>query len=251
MARLTREFVKLETRILNDWRFFTMSEFEQLVYVKLLGISRSTNNRIPKESAILVDLLRLKKPEIGFYLSQIGFSKQEIRNKSIEEQYQIGIESALKRIKANFPKFMENKYFYYFEDYELRLFNSAPKQETIRCVDEDKDLDEDKDVDKGKKRIIFSPPTIDELKTYCTENNLSIQTNRFLDFYQAKGWMVGKNKMKDWKAAVRNWASRDDGATQTQARRNPQPIKDCTVCNGTGKMKIPDGRMAKCFCIGL
>ncbi len=56
----------------------------------------------------------------------------------------------------------------------------------------------------------FAPPTNDELKTYCTENNLSIQTQRFLDFYSSKGWMVGKNKMKDWKAAVRNWASRDE-----------------------------------------
>ena len=102
MARLSREFVKLETRILNDYRFFTMNEFEQLVFIKLLGISRSTGNKIPKKMGVVGELLRTKR------------SATEIK-------------SAVNRIKANFPKFKENKYFFYFEDYELRLSNSAPK----------------------------------------------------------------------------------------------------------------------------
>ena len=51
----------------------------------------------------------------------------------------------------------------------------------------------------------FVPPTVDEVREYCEERGNGINANDFVDFYQSKGWMVGKNKMKDWKAAVRTW----------------------------------------------
>lgn len=52
----------------------------------------------------------------------------------------------------------------------------------------------------------FTPPTAEEVKAYCLDKNYSIDADRFVDFYSSKGWMIGKNKMKDWKAAVRNWS---------------------------------------------
>jgi len=58
-------------------------------------------------------------------------------------------------------------------------------------------------------RRVFNPPTYDQVKEYGNESGHIIDAQRFVDFYQAKGWMVGKNKMKDWKAAVRNWATRE------------------------------------------
>lgn len=51
----------------------------------------------------------------------------------------------------------------------------------------------------------FKPPTVDEVKAYCEERLNGIDAEEFVDFYESKGWMVGKNKMKDWKAAVRTW----------------------------------------------
>lgn len=51
----------------------------------------------------------------------------------------------------------------------------------------------------------FEPPTVKQVEEYCRERGNSVDTERFIDFYESKGWMVGKNKMKDWKAAVRNW----------------------------------------------
>ena len=54
----------------------------------------------------------------------------------------------------------------------------------------------------------FVPPTPEEVEAYINEKGYNVDANRFVDFYQSKGWMVGKSKMKDWKAAVRNW-SRD------------------------------------------
>ena len=52
----------------------------------------------------------------------------------------------------------------------------------------------------------FSPPTSEEVRAYCDEKVLLVDAEAFIDFYASKGWMVGKNKMTDWKAACRNWA---------------------------------------------
>ena len=51
----------------------------------------------------------------------------------------------------------------------------------------------------------FKPPTVAKVAEYCKERGNGVDANRFIDFYESKGWMVGKNKMKCWKAAVRNW----------------------------------------------
>jgi len=56
----------------------------------------------------------------------------------------------------------------------------------------------------------FKIPTVVEIKTYCLERKNNVDSEKFFNFYQAKDWMIGRNKMKDWKAAVRTWESRDD-----------------------------------------
>jgi len=53
---------------------------------------------------------------------------------------------------------------------------------------------------------IFIVPNFNDILEYCMQNDLDLDVHKFLNFYESKGWMVGKNKMKDWKAAVRNWA---------------------------------------------
>ena len=65
-------------------------------------------------------------------------------------------------------------------------------------------------VSSGEKRFI--PPSVDEVRAYCDERHNGIDPERFIDFYAAKGWMIGKNKMKDWRAAVRNWERKDKEA---------------------------------------
>jgi len=51
----------------------------------------------------------------------------------------------------------------------------------------------------------FTPPTVDEVRAYCKERGNNVDPESFVDFYASKGWMVGKNSMRDWKAAVRTW----------------------------------------------
>ena len=85
----------------------------------------------------------------------------------------------------------------------------------------DKDKDKDKDDDKkgnGAREARFTPPSIEEVAAYCQERGNGVDAARFVDFYSSKGWMVGKTKMKDWKAAVRNW-ERSSDAKATPAKK--------------------------------
>lgn len=74
------------------------------------------------------------------------------------------------------------------------------------AIDKEEDIDIDKDKDnRGKtNRNRFVPPTLAEVSAYVAERNSNVNPQEFIDFYESKGWMVGKNKMKDWKAACRN-----------------------------------------------
>lgn len=79
-------------------------------------------------------------------------------------------------------------------------------------------------------RAIFLPPTISEVKEYCEKRKNGISPEQFVNFYQSKGWMIGKNKMKDWKAAVRTWEiqnRKNNGNNQTTDNskfRNPKNV---------------------------
>ena len=59
------------------------------------------------------------------------------------------------------------------------------------------------------RAVHFTPPTVDQVKSYCVERKNSVDPARFVDFYESKGWLVGKSKMKDWRAAVRSWERSD------------------------------------------
>lgn len=88
-------WIKLEKRLLNDYRFFTMSEPAQLIYVKLLMISAETDNKIPKNDIVLKKLCHCSNPPLD-------------------------INSCIDEIKNNFPKFASNKHFYFFKDWAKR-----------------------------------------------------------------------------------------------------------------------------------
>ena len=65
----------------------------------------------------------------------------------------------------------------------------------------------------------FHPPTVEEVKAYCLERKNKVDAVRFVDYYTANGWKVGKNPMKDWRAAVRTW-ERDDRPVEKAKRNN-------------------------------
>lgn len=67
----------------------------------------------------------------------------------------------------------------------------------------------------------FKKPSLDDVKNYCILRNNNIDADAFMDFYESKNWMIGKNKMKDWKAAVRTWERRET-KKQTMSKLDAQ-----------------------------
>ena len=65
---------------------------------------------------------------------------------------------------------------------------------------------------KGEIAKRFTPPTLEEVKNYCLERKNEIDAEQFIDFYESKGWKVGNQKMKDWKAAIRTWERRNNNS---------------------------------------
>lgn len=78
---------------------------------------------------------------------------------------------------------------------------SKAEQNTIN-----KNKNINKNNDNNKR---FTPPTLQEVTDYCRERGNSIDPQTFIDFYSSKGWKVGNQPMKDWKACIRTWEQRD------------------------------------------
>ena len=95
-----------------------------------------------------------------------------------------------------------------------------------KTPDYDYDYDYESDKDSLKERTLKSskensfsltrskgknvPPTIEEVRAYCLEKGYDVDPEQFVDFYQSKGWKIGKSPMKDWEAAIRTWVKRDN-----------------------------------------
>lgn len=91
------------------------------------------------------------------------------------------------------------------------------------------DIKKEKEKENKPKR--FVPPLIEEIKTYCLERKNKVDPESFFDFYQSKGWKIGSNPMKDWKAAVRTWERRDSnnygGASTPRRSAVSEFFADC------------------------
>lgn len=102
---------------------------------------------------------------------------------------------------------------------------------SISCVDVNnitQEKEESKEIGgaggKGKKTPRrFVKPSVEEVQAYCDERGNGMDARSFVDFYESKGWMVGKNPMKDWKAAVRTWEQRDDFRVSRQPSGRQKP----------------------------
>ena len=71
-----------------------------------------------------------------------------------------------------------------------------------------------------KNRKIFIPPSEDDVRAYCQERGNSVDPIAFVNFYQSKGWKVGKDKMTDWKAAVRTWERKQNERNSGNAEKS-------------------------------
>lgn len=113
------------------------------------------------------------------------------------------------------------------------MYQNFPR--TQARVDEETEQAGEAEKKSSRKRgQQFVPPTVYDVRAYCNESGHYIDEEAFIDFYTSNGWKVGKNPMKDWKAAVRTWAKRDGNS-----QGNRQPM------NGNERLKQSDDELER------
>lgn len=195
----------------------------------IAGVYKITPRRMSFDTSLDQDnisqiLTHLSSLQLAFYHS--GYiiipawptqQKYKIRSKLND-----GIVAILKELSSEMLSYLESIYY----QYPIHTLCISPPQGPSYS---DSDLDSDIDLDsklisdftketappkkkfsgRGKDSIKiepkFTPPTLEEITQYCQERKNGINPQQFFDFYTSKGWLVGKVKMKDWRASVRTW----------------------------------------------
>lgn len=235
MAESTNLKVKVQYVQLDASMFFTdedflmMDESQRGIYCSIVLFLYCKNGGIKIESNNVITLLQ---PDIqklsmisGFKKSPASWQKNWVviakkfsiidgylTHKKVTEEINRVIE--YKRAKSEAGKLgMRNRWGKTDEKPEIITENNSVITEPllpITKVSKGK-LSEDKISEEKTIKKIFTPPTIKEVTEYSISIGFkSLNAQHWIDFYTAKGWMIGKNKMKDWKAAVRTWQRKDD-----------------------------------------
>ena len=102
----------------------------------------------------------------------------------------------------------------------------------------------------------FVKPNVEEIESYCKERNNSVDAQQFFDYYESKGWKIGKSPMKDWKSAVRTWERNDFNNHKSYSEEPPKPQFNVVkaegydgapiVCPECNSCLIQNGGMAIC-----
>ena len=129
-----------------------------------------------------------KHPDKGIIVGKLDYQRSFGKNSS---QWQ-WVEKALGEVGITYERLQEMKS---HEEDQLELALEIPPPA------------------KSKKMELRNqiPPTVEMVRDYCLDRRNAVDPQKFYDFYSSKGWKIGKNRMKDWQAAVRTWEGRDEG----------------------------------------
>lgn len=129
------------------------------------------------------------------------------------------IDKAEKAYAAKCEKNRQNRLTSNVDERERTISNVDERPQNKNINNKEKENIKEKPLKGLKEKPLtrFSQPTVEMVAEYCRERGNSVDAQRFVDFYEAKGWKIGQNPMKDWKAAVRTWEQRDgyQGKTKT------------------------------------
>jgi hypothetical protein len=202
---------------------------------------------LPGEYQHLVDFIYDKcdhagiwKPNVGVYCKLSGFnvSPDSLLNKVNGDKERFIV---LENGRWLIPGFIKFQYFDKKSEFSLVLTNklhlsiynvliensvdlgSIRGLQGVLQIPKEKEKDKDKEKEKVKitkqGRKIFVKPTIDEIRLYCKERQNNVNPEKWLNHYESNGWKVGKNSMKDWKAAVRTWETNNFGSGNGQQKK--------------------------------
>ncbi len=146
---------------------------------------------------------KISSGEMGISSKEIGISSEEKGISSKETAISFNIYNKRKEKENNKEKIdkKESSEFEFTGSDHDNSKNDLAKKSDGSTGEKEKVAPKEKEAG----RSIFRPPEVEDVKAYCREQGYGVDAEAFCDFYQSKGWMVGSNRMKDWRAAVRTW----------------------------------------------
>ena len=112
------------------------------------------------------------------------------------------------------------------KSYDKAKNEASSREEKTASHEAEKIREEKIREDKKENTLKWQAPSLLEVSNYCKERNNGINPEAFIAFYESKGWMVGKNKMKNWKSAIHTWEARTPKPKVQQAYKLYTPVED-------------------------
>lgn len=217
------KWIKITTDIFDDEKILLIESLPDAyaiitVWFKLLCLAGKQNNsgvfllgRMPYTEQMLATIFRMKEATVTMALRTFEqFGMVELVDGVItipnwgKHQNLDQLESKKEYMRSYMKEYREKQRLLTGGKPSCKTNSKTNVSSADKEIDKDKEKEIDKESDKQKRKR-FVPPSLEEVKAYCSERNNNVDAERFIDYYTSNGWLVGKNKMKDWKAAVRTW----------------------------------------------
>lgn len=239
MASKKFYWIKLKTDFFNldeiDFLLSQKNGCEYIVLYQMLCLKTANNNgrlcTTIGEMIIPYDTEKIVRETKHFDFDTVAVALELFKKLGLiyEEEDSILKISAVEEMVGSETEYAKKKREYrktLSEDKKRTLSDKSKSIEIeIRDKSIDIDIEEEKEEKKKKSASRFIPPTVEQVKEYCIERNNNVDPERFVDYYTSNGWIVGKNKMKDWKAAVRTWERRNF-SNNTDNNKQSEPKLD-------------------------
>ena len=138
------------------------------------------------------------------------------------EVSKVSVQKWLKNLEDNNHIRRVNKYKPHSKQIECRVITLVNVPSKEKLSDNTNINITNTNLTDSNKKALFKKPTLDEVKNYCILRKNNIEAESFIDFYESKGWQIGKETMKNWKACVRTWESRENKNPKTMSKLDAQ-----------------------------
>ena len=138
------------------------------------------------------------------------------------EVSKVSVQKWLKNLEDNNHIRRVNKYKPHSKQIECRVITLVNVPSKEKLTDNTNINITNTNLTDSNKKALFKKPTLDEVKNYCILRKNNIDAESFIDFYESKGWQIGKETMKNWKACVRTWESRENKNPKTMSKLDAQ-----------------------------
>lgn len=211
---MTKGWIAIDRKIFDHWLWSDKPFSRGQAWIDLLLMANHQNNKFLLGNELLeVERGSFITSELKL-MDRWGWSKSKVRYflNALESDSMLVKKSDRKKTTITIVNYSAYQDLQTTEEPQKnhRKTTKRPQKDTNN---NDNNVNNDNNINSSR----FTPPTLEEVKEYCFERKNKVDCEKFIDFYTSKNWMVGKNKMKDWKASVRTW-EKSSNSTNTKPK---------------------------------